>query len=717
MNPKFLKISKLLCLTLAVLLVCSMMPVSAMAAQENTPKEEVVYINLNAQGEVEEINVVNIFDLAQNGTIVDYGKYETLRNMTSTSAIDYQNGVVTIQADAGKLYYEGKLSSNEIPWNISIDYYIDGKLCSAEEVAGKSGKLKIVLDISRNEHYQGNFFDAYALQASLTLDTAKCSNIIAPDATVANVGSSKQLTHTILPGRGAHLEITADVVDFSMESIAINGIPLNLKVNVDNEVLMSEVNRLLEAVAQLDDGASSLHEGISSLQAGAQAGLAGSMKDLTNGAAALANGANALRDGGETLVDGAKELESGAAAMNDGIQALNDGIGKMQTLLSFISKEYSSMAKKSKNYLASLTQLQETLDGIAVTSSDVSALVDASAEVLESLTQLASGAAALEENVSFAALKAAMAEKGLNVDALISNNAAAMAQLRASIDENAALVDLMNGLGYDVTGLFAQLEQVIALLETNNSFINGTGVYLDTVGSNLSALAYDAALLQANYAVFDGEINKLSTLLSGLAGNMTALTNHVNTLVAEYRRLDDSTDSFATAMAEVVIAYGEIVNGSALLAASGTDLKAGAASLRQGAGDLLDGIVELSDGAAALQNGSVLLNNGVSELLSGIAKIYNGSSQLEDGTSTFRDETQGMDSTITHQIDDMLAQITGENVAVSSFVAEENTNVDAVQFVIRTAAIEHHAQAEDVVDGPQELTFWQKLLKLFGLLD
>ncbi len=717
MNPKFPKISRLLCLVLAGLLVCSIIPFPAMAAQENTPKEEVVYINLNAQGKVEEVNVVNIFNLAQAGTIVDFGQYETLRNMTSTSTVNYQNGTVTIQAEAGKLYYEGKLSSDEIPWNIDIDYYIDGKQYSAEDVAGKSGALKIVLDISRNERCQGNFFDAFALQVSLTLDTAKCSNILAPDATVANVGSSKQLTHTVLPGQGAHLEITADVVDFTMDGIAINGIPLNLKVEVDNAILMGEVNRLLEAIAQLDDGASSLHEGISSLQAGAQSGLSGAMKDLTDGTSALADGAAELRDGGATLADGAKELADGATTLNNGIQALDNGIEKMQTALNFLSGESAKLSTGSSAYLTGLTQLQTTLNRIAVTNSDISALVDASAKVLDGLTQLATGAAALEENVSFSALKAIMAEKGLDVDMLMSNNANAMAALRTAIDENAPLQGFLSGMGYDISGLFDQLEQVILLLSANNSFIKGTGTYLDTVNSNLSDLAYNAALLQTSYAVFDGEINKLATLLGSLAENMTALTNAVNTLVSEYRKLDNGVSAYADAMAEVVIAYSEIANGSALLAASAPDMKAGASDLYQGTSDLLDGIVKLSQGAVTLRDGSVVLNNGITELLTGIAKLYDGSSQLEDGTSNFRDETEGMDNTITNQIDDMLSQITGENVAVSSFVTEENTNVDSVQFVIRTAAIEYQAQAENVTDNTQELTFWQKLLKLFGLLD
>lgn len=47
----------------AVMLAVGMMlslPLSALAAEENTPKQEVVYVNLNHDGSVSDIYVVNI---------------------------------------------------------------------------------------------------------------------------------------------------------------------------------------------------------------------------------------------------------------------------------------------------------------------------------------------------------------------------------------------------------------------------------------------------------------------------------------------------------------------------------------------------------------------------------------------------------------------------------------------------------------------------------
>ena len=251
---------------LTATMVTSMFPVSVLAAEQNTEKEEVVYVNLNENGEVKEINVVNIFDTEKKGKIVDYGDYESTRNMTTTDEINSSGDEIKINASKEKLYYEGKLKSTEMPWKIEVNYYIDGKEYSAEELKGKDGKVRITISIKENETYKGDFYDSYALQASLSLDTDKFKNIEAPDATIANVGKNKQLTYTILPGKGAEIEMNADVTGFELDGISINAIPLNLNVEVDDEELMDQVDELLEAIEKVDDGTGEVKDGVSELK-------------------------------------------------------------------------------------------------------------------------------------------------------------------------------------------------------------------------------------------------------------------------------------------------------------------------------------------------------------------------------------------------------------------------------------------------------------------
>ncbi len=51
---------------------------------------------------------------------------------------------------------------------------------------------------------------------------------------------------------------------------------------------------------------------------------------------------------------------------------------------------------------------------------------------------------------------------------------------------------------------------------------------------------------------------------------------------------------------------------------------------------------------------------------------------------------------------------------IRSFVSEKNTNVESVQFVIKTGAIEKPEVVQTVEDEPQQMSLWEKFLKLFG---
>jgi putative membrane protein len=79
-----------------------------------------------------------------------------------------------------------------------------------------------------------------------------------------------------------------------------------------------------------------------------------------------------------------------------------------------------------------------------------------------------------------------------------------------------------------------------------------------------------------------------------------------------------------------------------------------------------------------------------------------------------RDESSGFDDVISNKVDDILSGITGGDFELGSFVSEKNTQVESVQFVIKTAGVAASNDAINDQADEQQLTFWQKLLKLFG---
>ena len=232
--------------------------VPVFAEAEPSEKEEVIYIMTDAFGNVTDMEAVNVFS---GGDITDYGDYSAVKILNTTDRITQEGDQITFSSGSDKVYYQGTMKNTAIPWNIYIRYFMDGEEYSAEDIAGKSSALKIHFTVTKNENCKGSFYEDYALQASFTFDT----DIVGSGATIANVGSDKQLTYTIPPDKGIDTVIKADVTDFEMDSAAINGVRLNMNINVDDSELTDKVKELVSAVADLNDGASEVRGGTGEL--------------------------------------------------------------------------------------------------------------------------------------------------------------------------------------------------------------------------------------------------------------------------------------------------------------------------------------------------------------------------------------------------------------------------------------------------------------------
>ncbi len=64
---------------------------------------------------------------------------------------------MTAEVPEGKFYYQGNLKTKEMPWEIKITYYLDGKEIAAKDLAGKSGNLEIRLNIRENKACDSSF--------------------------------------------------------------------------------------------------------------------------------------------------------------------------------------------------------------------------------------------------------------------------------------------------------------------------------------------------------------------------------------------------------------------------------------------------------------------------------------------------------------------------------------------------------------------------------
>lgn len=647
----------------AVLAFSTTMPVFAIESAGGTPsqKEEVVYITLAADGSIKNTYVVNSFD---GGSITDYGDYASVKMLNTSDAIRQNGEVITFSSSAKKVYYQGELTDVQIPWNISLRYYLDGVEYSADQIAGKSGALEIRFQITENTACSGTFYEDYALQASFMLNTEQCSHISAPDATIANAGGSKQLTYTILPGEGIDTAISADVTNFEMSAVSINGIHLNLNVEIDDTELKDKVNELIDAVEQLDDGA-----------------------------VELSDGSEELLDGISEVKNGASSLHSGITELDHGVITLQNGLSMVQGGLNGLHGQSSALVNGSAEVKTALVTIQTAVNSISVTIEDLAMLTEASGQIKQAISDLYDGAATLQANLGYAQYKASMLQNGLDIDMLKAGNTQAITALGQQIAtlqgtlEQIADIPGMEEQAVQLQAQIAQLQRVVTLLEGNNAAIGGTETYLNGIAAGLPALTEGLSALKTQYETFDAAITQMVDMLSGMIGDFSALSDGIDQLVEKYGELDTGIGEYTDGVAQIVAGYSQV----------------------------MEGVSSLAEGSKELASGSGELYDGTAELYEGVASLCDGAQEMADGTGEFREETADMNTQIDEEIDKLLDSIGGGMEEPVSFVSEKNTNVESVQFVMQTDAIEVEETDEAVAVQEERLSFWQKLLRLFGL--
>lgn len=709
---------------LSGILTCTMMlgtvaPLMTAGAESESgtasSKEEVIYINLAADGKVNEVYAVNIFG---KGEVKDYGDYSSVELLNTTDKIDYNDKCVTFSSDKGRVYYKGRMNSKEIPWNISIRYFIDNTEYSAEEVAGKSGKLEIKLSITENKEYKGNYFDNYALQANLTLDTTKCTNISTTGCTMANVGKNKQISYTVLPGKGLETSITADVTDFEMDSVSINGLPLSLDIDIDDSELTEEVDKLIDAADKIDDGAGELTDGTGELSDKVNSDLISGADELADGSSKLYDGMSSLSDGSNALVTGVKQLGSGAKELSSGAKSLSDGASLIQSGLTELNSKSGSLTDGSAQVLSALTQIQTRLSAVSASADEIAELVDGSAKIKQAISALDSGVTELQNNISFAAYKAVMAQNGLDIDLLQSSNKATIESLSAQINALQQNIAAMKQAGMDTSELeqtAAQLSGIVQLLQGNSAAISGTDAYLSQLYLAAGQLSDGVKQLNKSYAELDAGINELADKVGSMLTSLAEMKTGIETLVDEYTKLDSGINEYTGAVAQITAGYKEVVNGTKTLLNGSNTLADSTSQLADKTAELKSGVTEIYTATGTLANGAKSLSDGAIELGDACTELHSGALKLKDGTSELRSNTDGMNDKISDKIDEMLDSITGGDEAVVSFTSDKNTDIESVQFVIKTEAVEIPEAPEEEPAAEEQLNFWQKVLRLFGL--
>ena len=493
-------------------------------------KDEVVYATLDASGNVNEAYVVNVLDVTKEGTVVDYGNYSSLKNLTDLSTLEQDDSSVRIEAPKGKFYYQGTMNDgSKLPWDITISYLLDGKKVDPKELAGEEGHIEIGIQTSANEDVGKAFFENYMLQISLTLDPEIYSNIEASGGMIANVGKNKQITFTVMPEKEGDYRVEADVVDFELNGIEIAAVPSSISIEApDTESMTKDMETLTDAIGEVNNGVSALNNGVLGLNNGVGSLRVGSMQyqngisELGRGSSELVNASSSIKDGlstmSDSLSDNLGQMDmSDVQSLPDGLSQLSQGLNGVADGLLLLQKNYADAYRVLDGAMAEIPEYdlsEEDIQGLYLSGAD-SEVVDKLVKTYTAARTAKGTYTAIKEG--FDAVDATLLETSGGVKQMGDTVAAMADEISTSLEE----MDIENSLG--------QLQQGLATLSANyGKFHSGLVSYTDGVNK-----------LSSSYKDLHSGIVELSSGTAELENGVSELHDGTNTLYKETSKLPD----------------------------------------------------------------------------------------------------------------------------------------------------------------------------------
>ena len=182
----------------------------ALAGEPEVTVDETAYITLDYYGSRSDLSIVKSVRLNGSTEFTDYGRYETVSNLSTTDQPQLTDEGVTwtlSDPDSGRFYFEVQPKDDflGLPWDIDVSYMLDGVPCKAEDLAGKSGLVEIDVTVTpdplADEYYKNNF----VLFCGTGVSTGRCQELPGRGGAAPDAGQLSDGGVHGLPGTGGAL--------------------------------------------------------------------------------------------------------------------------------------------------------------------------------------------------------------------------------------------------------------------------------------------------------------------------------------------------------------------------------------------------------------------------------------------------------------------------------------------------------------------------------
>ena len=609
-------------------------------------KDESVYLISDANGNVNKTIVVDhLKNKDKKDTLEDASNLSDIENVKGKEKFTQSGDKLTWQAGGKDIYYQGT-ATEEPPVTQKVTYYLDGKEISPEDLAGKSGKVKIRFDYTNTTSYtetvngeKQTVSVPFAAVTGLVLGDG-FENIEVTNGKAEVSDSSSVVLGYALPGLKdslgikdkdldgdvnipEYMEMTADVENFSMPAamtFVVNASDYVSTDGIDTSDLDDMINDLKDASTQLQDGSKTLAEGTDTLADGLST-LQSKLGTFASGVGTLQSGLKTYTDGVSTLSGGLNTLGNSTGALVSGADKLNSGAGQL-----------ASGSATLKDGVKSYT------DGASQLNTGLNQLNDNTGSLATGVTSLNDGAKTLSDGINAANKGAAGVSAGA-------------AQLKTSIDTAKTGADSLAAGAKQVDEGVGQLTQSLSdMPETIKNNINKSLEQLNelNVGTLFKTLGYintDKITVDNVSAAADAAVNHAGDIIDALTNmqnqNPSATYNQIlvglfqgKGAVSVYSAVNQSVTDSASTVQALKDGSAKVSDGASSLDAGLGQLSDGASELSSGASDLAKGTTKLATGATELQTGTQSLADKLPELTKGITSLVNGSNELVKNNDT-----------------------------------------------------------------------------------
>lgn len=625
-------------------------------------KEETVHVKADASGNPEETKVTTVLkDFEKSDYLRDITSLTEIRNSKGDEEFYSQDPYLMWDNHGEEITYEG-ITDQDLPVNVKVTYYLDGNPVTPEEIAGKTGDVRIRFEYANHTAQAVEVQDAegkksriasivpFMAISAVSLDEEIFSDIEVENGRLVSMDGMQAAVGMAFPGLQdalrletleltkdqdidfpSYVEITAHAEEFALDftaTIISGGLFKDMETDQLDDIddLVDSMDDLKEASAEIADGASDLYDGSSE--------FSGYLKDFTKAVDQVSDGAGSLSDGLGQVNSQTGTLTQGAAALQKGLETLDQSLSSFDS--SSISSSGMSEADQAKvmaamqAFAADAQVLQAELETLSSAMEKVASFVQDAAVYAGTVTAVTQAADQALEQLDVETMEAQLTQ----IAGAQAGTAAREAIEKALAAEEKRLDVMMNdspesGISSEPGITQEQKEQILADMREclEEEFSQTFEEEIDLSGT-LGELEQTAVQIREGFAAIpEFTIPEMSLDMTKLQAALQDMGTQMQTL---------------TAFGQSLAGMGQAMSG---ISASMTQLKAaisqladGSAQLTQGTKAFAEGIRQITDGAARLSKGSKQLASSGSALTDGYGSLSKGIKTLADGLREFDEE-------------------------------------------------------------------------------